>query len=158
MIEFADSKFFSWLEVNFEFFRNIVETELLSNTEKVKSLRWDDLIIRCEWKKDIVDYIDQNQVSSKDEILLVSVDKPCSFDVQTLKEMTEQDGVSEVTSQNLLDKISSQERAFMERFKKRKQQRLNELFDANIKAEVELHAGFQKECGLRGGKLSGGQK
>lgn len=81
MIEFADSKFFSWLEVNFEFFRNIVETELLSNTEKVKSLRWDDLIIRCEWKKDIVDYIDQNQVSSKDEILLVSVDKPCSFDV-----------------------------------------------------------------------------
>lgn len=46
----------------------------------------------------------------------------------------------------------------MERFKKRKQQRINELFDANLKAEVELHNGFQKECGLRGGKLSGGQK
>lgn len=136
----------------------MIKNELLNNEQKSKSIRWDDLIIRCEWKKEVLDYADQNQITSRDEINLVSIDKPCSFDADTLKGMIESDGITEINRQNLLDKILSQERVFMEKFKKRKQERINELFNANLKAEVELHKGFEKECGLRGGKLSGGQK
>ena len=74
-----------WLEANFVYFKSMIEDELLNNEQKSKSIRWDDLIIRCEWKKEVIDYVDQFQISSKEDINAVSIEKPCSFDADTLK-------------------------------------------------------------------------
>lgn len=57
-IEFADLKFISWLNDNCDLFGSIIEDELLKNMQQAKSIRWDDLIIRCEWKKEVLDKID----------------------------------------------------------------------------------------------------
>lgn len=71
-----------------------------------------------------MDYVDQNQVESRDVIDQMTKDKPCSFDMMTLKSLLEEDGVPEITTENLLSKITQQERLFTEQFKKRKQQRI----------------------------------
>ena len=71
-----------------------------------------------------MDYVDQNQVESRDVIDQMTKDKPCSFDMMALKSLIEEDGVPEITTENLLSKITQQERLFTEQFKKRKQQRI----------------------------------
>lgn len=72
----------------------MVNNELLNNEQKAKSIKWDDLIIRCEWKKEVMDYVNQYSITNKDDIDHVSIEKPCSFDYETLKEMIEEDGVA----------------------------------------------------------------
>lgn len=52
-IENMDEKFQDWLEENTEFFCKIVNEELL-NKEAAKKIGWDTLIIRCEWKKELL--------------------------------------------------------------------------------------------------------
>lgn len=58
-VENADNQFLQWLEVNLRLFCNIVENDLLGKT---KSIRWDDLIIRCEWKADILKFIEESNI------------------------------------------------------------------------------------------------
>ena len=71
-----------------------------------------------------------------------SSDKPCTFDKDTLQEVLDTTGQSEITYEILNDQIVKQQRFFNEKFKKRKQARINELFDANMNSDVELHKGF----------------
>ena len=47
-----------FLEENGELFSNIIKYELNENPERLKGLKWDDLIILCEWKKTIIDMLD----------------------------------------------------------------------------------------------------
>ena len=40
-----------------------------------------------------------------DAIIKMTIDKPCSFDVKTLQSLIEEDGIQEITTENLLAKI-----------------------------------------------------
>lgn len=86
-IEFADQKFLLWLKSNFLHFCKIVDEELLRNEQQAKSIRWDDLIVRCEWKQEIMYFVDQNGITSREHINQVAVEKPCSFDIDTLNDI-----------------------------------------------------------------------
>ena len=59
-----------------------------------------------------------------DAIIKMTIDKPCSFDVKTIQSLIEEDGVQEITTENLIAKIQKQERLFTDQFKKKKQQRI----------------------------------
>ena len=62
VIENADKKFQDWLEDNTEMFCQIIENDLLKSDQKIKSLRWDDLIILSEWKKQVLDFVQDNRI------------------------------------------------------------------------------------------------
>lgn len=156
-VENADAKFQQWLEENIEMFCSMIEMELLDQRSKAKSIRWDDLIIRSEWKKEIIDFLDNNYADSRHVFEAAAVDMPCQFDTKTISQLIFQDD-QEITEELFENTVRSQERAFNERFKKRKLDRFKELYDAKLQDKIQLHEGFEKNCGLKGSKLSGGQK
>lgn len=84
-------------------------------------------------------------------------DFPCKFDAETLIQLDQQ-GVT--LTKNLLELTindNEEEKVFNERFGKLAQIRYKELFDAQLE-DIALHEGFYKDCGLRGSKLTTGQK
>lgn len=85
-IENADQKFQQWLEENIDMFCSIIETELL-NKSSSKSIRWDDMIIRSEWKKEIMDFLDKNPSESRHIFEGATVDLPCQFDTKTISQL-----------------------------------------------------------------------
>lgn len=64
-VENSDEKFKKWLQDNIEMFSGMIEMELMDKAYNAKSIRWDDLIIRAEWKKEISDFLDKNYEDSR---------------------------------------------------------------------------------------------
>ena len=95
-VENADAKFQDWLEANTELFCSVIEKELLGQESKAKSIRWDDLIIRCEWKKEVLDFVDANEMTpSREAVEQATVSMTCQFDTQILSLLANQPRVTQ---------------------------------------------------------------
>ena len=70
--------FILWLEKNITIFLNIIEKEL--DDKNCKSMRWDDLIIRCEWKTKMIKYAKEKSLNTQKNIDFATEILPCSFD------------------------------------------------------------------------------
>ena len=90
-VENADQKFQQWLEQNIDLFCAMIEMELIDQQTKSKSIRWDDLIIRSEWKKEIIEFLDNNYAESRHIFEAATVDMPCQFDTKTISQLIFQD-------------------------------------------------------------------
>lgn len=101
-VDNADEKFQEWLEENTDLFCKIVNEELL-NKDAAKNIRWDDLIIRCEWKKELLASLDQFDAKTCELIEQASLKYPCQFDIDTLYQIQAQN-VS-ITETNLMQTI-----------------------------------------------------
>jgi hypothetical protein len=58
-LENSDAKFKDWLEDHADYFIDIIKNELIDHN--ITGMKWDDLILRCEWKWDIHLAIRQSQ-------------------------------------------------------------------------------------------------
>ena len=115
-------------------------------------MKWDDLIIRHEWKFEIVEYLKSaNLPQDKTQFITELTENiPCEFDSQMIYSFENED--------EFLSSFVHKKEEFKERFNKTRSLRLKELFDAQLELDIKLHDGFEKNCGLKGSKLSGGQK
>jgi len=150
-LENGDDKFDQLLQDNPQFFIDIVKNELCD--KKIIGMKWDDLILKCEWKLNVVQYI-EDDVTDEDRqkfLLNMAAALPEQFDEQIIQKFPDID--TEVDFQNVC-KTSD----FKERYSAVRTARLKELFDAQLEKNIVLHRGFSKPCGLKGCKLSGGQK
>jgi hypothetical protein len=78
VLEKGDKKFIFWVERNISVFLKIIEKELDSKVQKF--MRWDDLIILCEWKTKMINYAKEKSLITKKEIEIATEILPCCFD------------------------------------------------------------------------------
>jgi len=78
VLEKGDKKFIFWVERNISVFLKIIENELDSKVQKF--MRWDDLIILCEWKTKMINYAKEKSLITKKEIEIATEILPCCFD------------------------------------------------------------------------------
>ena len=48
------------------------------------------MIIRCEWKKAVLDYVDENNVEPREVFETLTIDAPFTFDVEAIQYMVSQ--------------------------------------------------------------------
>lgn len=85
------------------------------------------------------------------------IDMPCQFDSKSFTSLLYTTD-AELSREDIVKCINANRKSFNESFKKIKEKRLKELYDAKLQDDIKLHEGFNKSCGLKGSKLSGGQK
>ena len=102
--------------------------------------------------------LDNSELSDehKREIKAALQVNQCQFDLQTVNDfISETKKVGSQTTDLKFQSFIRQERARVEDFYKESFERL--IDSENVRqAERSLHPGFQKICGLKGSKLSGG--
>lgn len=86
VLEKGDKKFIFWVERNISVFLKIIENELDSKVQKF--MRWDDLIILCEWKTKMINYAKEKSLITKKEIEIATEILPCCFDEILLESIT----------------------------------------------------------------------
>ena len=80
------------------------------------------------------------------------------FDDEVINKLIENSQeITEESIQTFLS-IEQNQNDFKARFSDWRSQRMKELFDHQLDKNIQLHEGFNKICGLKGSKLSGGQK
>ena len=119
-------------------------------------MKWDDFILRFEWNIRLREWLKSEKSygeNMKKFIIKMSIIYFCKFDEETILKNDMTGGFKESSFQALMEEDN-----FKERYAPVRAQRLKELFDAQLEKKINLHAGFEKSCGLKGSKLSGGQK
>jgi ABC-type glutathione transport system ATPase component len=132
-------------------------TQLEENEANLgKGMRWDELVLRIEWKCEMENLFKRNDISQehKNEIQEASENFKYCFNSGTVTRWLE-DQMCDF--QNFIN------HDFINLYQSR-QERLEQLLDSMIEKKkdkdgnVILGEGFDKNCGLKGSKLSGGQK
>lgn len=84
-LENRDKKFEAVLKANPELFNSVVKNELCE--KNIKGMKWDDLIIRHEWKYSIVKYLEEHSLTEdkKKVVLTLTETIPCEFDETMIK-------------------------------------------------------------------------
>ena len=93
-LENMDAIFKDWLEDNISYFITMLNEEIF-NQSCVKSLKWDDLILRLEWKWSIESIFKKDYQDHKELILNLAKQFPLQFDATLVKEILESGEVSE---------------------------------------------------------------
>jgi hypothetical protein len=92
-LENCDPIFKDWLSDHTAFFINVVKEEICGQPVAI-TMKWDDLIIRCEWKWTIEKVFSSDQ-SHKDLIIDLTKTYPLQFDALLVKEILSSSSVSE---------------------------------------------------------------
>lgn len=119
-------------------------------------MRWDELVLRIEWKCELENLLNRKDISQEHmaEIRGASLNFKFCFDSGTVTRWLE-------------DQMCNFENFINQDFPnlyRNRQERLEQLLDSMIEKKkdkdgnVILGEGFNKNCGLKGSKLSGGQK
>ena len=89
VLENSDNIFNSWLEQEPQFFIDFVSNELCG--KNITGLKWDDIILRIEWKWTFFNWIDKQDDNlynpeAKDYLRKLTMDMPLVFDGVTFEE------------------------------------------------------------------------
>ena len=84
-IENGDVKFFKFLKDNSQFFIDIIKDELCG--QSLQGMKWDDLILRTEWKWSIIQGLEQDSELDgiKEDVISLTVSHPQMFDLETIR-------------------------------------------------------------------------
>lgn len=77
------------METNVDLFCSVVNNEL-KDKSKSKGVRWDDLIIRCEWIKEIIEFMNESSSGTHAILEQATFDMPCQFDTDTISRLQAQ--------------------------------------------------------------------
>ena len=120
---------------------------------------WYEVLRYFEWLKDW-NFIKQKMEdelslsrSQKEQILRASRQHDCEFDFKTIEDHLE---ISDGEGNEEKEKFSRALKINKKRVMKAVEQRVNVFRKNEENQGFELHEGFNKMCGLRGSKLSGG--
>ena len=88
VLENSDAVFSKWLEDEPQFFMDFVEQELCG--QDVRGRRWDDVIVRVEWKWKFYAWVDAQDdaeytAEAKDHLRGLTASRPLEFDGETLE-------------------------------------------------------------------------
>ena len=119
-LQFADSDFKKCLKKSCSVFVDIISKE--PNGQSIKGIKWDDLIVRTEWKVALISFFDSEPrlQNFKEEFFTVLAVHPCQFDEQELREALENMG-EDFAPGRMVSQVSQ---AFATRFKQSKNLRL----------------------------------
>jgi len=138
VLENSDAIFNKWLEDEPQFFMDFVKHELCG--QDITGLKWDDVIVRVEWKWKFCTWLDQQDdadytTEAKEHLRSMTVSQPLQFDgetlertiaeIRTLKGMV---GFNTLFQRAVEKAVAADD--FKERFREPRVARLEELFVA----------------------------
>lgn len=152
-LENGDSKFDEWLQDEPDFFMDFVRDELVDHN--LVGIKWDDVILRVEWKWSIKRYLDNSPYDQtvRNFLLRMTAKYPEKFDGFTISNLGPKPSVIE---DEFVKRIDDDD--FKERYHDIRADRLKELYDSQLEQNIDLHPGFEKDCGIKGKKMSQSQK
>ena len=125
-IENADEDFHEILKERTDLFCQVVVNELCN--KKLTGIKWDDLILRVEWKNQIINYVDSLSVRGSSMIIDATVKHPCKFDQTIIQSaITKQSGW--LTMKDIEKEIELHKDEFNKRYGKVRAERLKQLHD-----------------------------
>ena len=125
-IENADEEFHELLKERTDLFCQVVINELCN--KKLAGIKWDDLILRIEWKAQIVKYVDSLSVKGAETIIDATVLFPCKFDKQVIQAtISKQSGWFSI--KDIEAEIKAHSADFNKRYSKVRSERLKALHD-----------------------------
>lgn len=83
----------------------------------------------------------------------MTVSHPEKFDGFTISNLGKKPSIIE---EEFVEKIDDED--FKERYHDKRAERLKELYDSQLEQNIDLHPGFEKNCGIKGKKMSQSQK
>ena len=91
VLENADSLFKEVLRKDPALFVSVVKNELCD--KNIKGLKWDDLIIRHEWKLSIKEFIETQSLTDEKKKLIMELTEniPCEFDTKIIENFESED-------------------------------------------------------------------
>lgn len=124
VLENCDPAFKEWLEDHPDYFNTIVREEVCDKPA-AKSMKWDDLIIRCEWKWSLEQLFEQDQ-THKEVVMDLTKVYPLQFDAILAKEILN-DG--DITEDKIKEASVKKSEEWKTRLHKWRSDRLKKLFD-----------------------------
>lgn len=158
----GDMKFYAAVDRNTWFFNQFVKEEICQG-EKV-GLRWGILIIRFEWKLEILTHLMSRELDEVTVSTIMDLTKlyPMKFDIEFLDKILSLAANGDpfsIDKESFNRELSLDYERITEVIETRKDVRFEQLFEEQFSdPDVALHEGYSKMCGLKGCKLSGGQK
>lgn len=140
VLENGDEKFDNWLTDYFEFFIDYVKQELID--KKLTGIKWDDVILRVEWKWTIKDRLENSEFNQTERAFIMQMTSifPEGFDLKTLE--GEEKTLSII--QEEFEDLIKRDQYFKQRYNRVRSARLKELFDSQLEKNITLHQGFNK--------------
>ena len=156
----GDAKLKTAINQNIDLFTSTVKA-----CATLKGIRWDDIVLRFEYKTNflptILTLIERAKILAAGRAFLRDyVQKHMNLDYAGVNAIIEELELAESEEGlNFKAMVEKHLEACHERIKLGQLQRLTELTNLQEQSGTfKLHPGFEKECGLKGSKLSGGQK
>jgi len=89
VLENSDPIFVDWLEDNIDYFNDIIRNEVADQNKQ--GMKWDDVILRCEWKWKIQQALVTHKQSDEvvKSVMKLTIQYLFMFDAMVLNQMTE---------------------------------------------------------------------
>lgn len=89
VLENSDPIFVDWLEDNIDYFNDIIRNEVADQNKQ--GMKWDDVILRCEWKWKIQQALVTHKQSDEvvKSVMKLTIQYLFMFDAMVLNQMSE---------------------------------------------------------------------